>query len=262
MNYRYFVIVLSLIFNYFSEATYGQRVIKGQVLDEESLEPLPAVYIYATDTTLLGETNLDGFFEVNLFENSNQLIVAAVGYEWANITIPKNCQYIEFILLIHFHYHYKSHNKIDRLRKKRFDKIPELHLKAFQKRLFNNKQPCYHREFIPDKPILDEIRDEMKALSIQNKENFKALSIGDTIRIPYGPNANTFYSLFGNWNSFECEIVGVVVGKNQKKGGYNVIFKITSLDKCQIAPAKLKEDQIFIGQIRDYNMRYFKLFIE
>jgi len=47
--------------------------------------------------------------------------------------------------------------KVDRLRKKQFDKLPALHEAAFEKGVFKSEKPCYVEKFISFKKQLKEI---------------------------------------------------------------------------------------------------------
>lgn len=63
------------------------------------------------------------------------------------------------------------------------------------------------------------------------KENFKELSVGDTIRIPYsgsyrhdGTNSTTLfvYSYVVEDSEFDCLIEGVITDMNKSKRGYEI----------------------------------------
>jgi hypothetical protein len=46
-------------------------------------------------------------------------------------------------------YDFMTLKKVDRLRMKRFNKLPELHKEAFEKGIFKTENACYTQEFIP-----------------------------------------------------------------------------------------------------------------
>ncbi|TXK20943.1 hypothetical protein FVR03_23925 [Pontibacter qinzhouensis] len=249
---------------------YGQRTIKGRVIDE-NLDKLPASRVYNADMLQLGEIDSEGFFEVSVPTESDKLIFGFLGYEFANVSIPANCNYLEVILLYRGTYHYRSNRKVDRLRKKDFDKLPELRKKAVEKGLFKMDSPCYTREFIPDKPQLDQIGKELRAKRKVNKRYFKDLAVGDTIRIPYsvsngsdrtGRTTLIYYSYVVDGNQFDCIIEGVIVDKNRGYNGYNIIYKVTDTGQCKYASIIHEERDMKKGEVFRYNMKYFKVITE
>jgi hypothetical protein len=44
-------------------------------------------------------------------------------------------------------YDFMSARKIDRLRRKRFEKLPVIHQQAYEKGFFKTKTPCYNQAF-------------------------------------------------------------------------------------------------------------------
>lgn len=113
------------------------------------MEPYPGVQIQNLDTLLLGTTDFDGNFSIVLTEKAEGLIISYIGLEWLTITLPENCDYLEVIVFEDGTYDFMSERKIDRIREKRFNKLPELHLKAYNKGFFLNEKPCFQREFEP-----------------------------------------------------------------------------------------------------------------
>ena len=57
--------------------------------------------------------------------------------------------YLEVVVMIEALYDFMSLKKVDRLRMKRFKKLPELHKEAFEKGIFKTDKACYTQEFIP-----------------------------------------------------------------------------------------------------------------
>lgn len=122
------------------------------------METAGGIIIYDKDTIKIGQSDLNGYFQIKLPKESNKLIFAGVGYEWATISVPKECENLEIILFLASTYDFVSPKKVDRLRKKEFEKLPKLHFQAFQKGIFKTENPCVRRKFEPDFPDLDEIR--------------------------------------------------------------------------------------------------------
>jgi hypothetical protein len=129
--------------------TFGQtRTITGKVISED-LQVLPQVKILNSDTALLATTDIDGKFKIEIPADTKNLLIGAVGYEWASINLTNNCNKLDIILMNNGHYDYISLKKVDRLRMKRFKKLSELHLTAYQKGMFVTDEPCYEQTFMP-----------------------------------------------------------------------------------------------------------------
>ena len=75
--------------------------MSGRVVDE-NLEIAPLVTIYDKDTTEIGKADLDGYFEIELPKETEKIIFAGLGYEWATITIPNDCKTPEIILFFEY----------------------------------------------------------------------------------------------------------------------------------------------------------------
>lgn len=56
---------------------------------------------------------------------------------------------LKLVMMLSSTYDFMSPKKVDRLRMKRFKKLPELHKEAFEKGIFKTEKACYTREFIP-----------------------------------------------------------------------------------------------------------------
>ena len=75
------------------------------------------------------------------------LIVRGLGYESTIIKLPTSCNYIEIVVMTNIIYDYISAKKIERLRRKRFEKLSDIHQIAYEKGLFLNEEACFEREF-------------------------------------------------------------------------------------------------------------------
>jgi hypothetical protein len=246
---------------------FGQQTVKGRIVDE-NLDEMSQARIYYKDTVLLGETDFNGFFEINIPKNTTYLSIGFIGYETAIVSIPDSCKNLEVILLQDSTYHYNSRKKIDRLRKKEFDKLPELHRAAKNKGLFAREHPCYQREFEPIKSRLDEISKHIKAKKQENSRRFKALAIGDTIRIPFSGTFRsdgtdrtslTVFSYVVSESDFKCLIEGVVLDKNKHKNGHNIVYRITSTNLCKYDSIIYNNKDVLPGEVLTHNMKYFKI---
>lgn len=133
------------------------RIIEGRVISED-MEGLPKVQIQDIDTTMIGETDLDGRFKIEIPQNTDKLLFSFIGMEWTFVKLNKSCDTLEVVMMYDAIYDFMTHRKIDRLRLKRFKKLPEIHQSAYEKGIFLTKSQCYEQEFFPNKPRLDEIR--------------------------------------------------------------------------------------------------------
>ena len=236
--------------------------ISGKVIGEDLVE-LPMVNIYDNDTTLLTTSNLNGTFELSL--DSNELLFGFLGMEWEKIAVSESCSKLEVILLLASTYHYKSHRKIDRLRKEQFDNRDEIHRRAFEQGIFKNDAPCFEYVFIPDKPELDEIRIWMKQKKTEINQEVKQLVEGDTIYVPYATTWRTDgtdrtklhqYWSYTDETEFGCIIAGTLVNKDRKG---NIRFRVTDIGECDYEAITLKDRPVKAGDILECNMKYFRV---
>jgi hypothetical protein len=152
-----FKAVFLLLVSIFTTAVFGQtRTITGKVIDE-NLHPVYKAGIYSVDTCLLVTTDLDGAFKISIPDNTKSLIIASIAMEWRSIELTGTCSTLEIILLSSGSYDFMSAGKVDRLRKKEFDKLPDLHQSSFEKGIFKMDKPCYMNHFISIKKELREI---------------------------------------------------------------------------------------------------------
>ena len=190
--------------------------------------------------------------------------------ERINIKLKNDCDTLEIIMLYAGTYDFMSPKKIDRQRLESFNKLPELHLKAYDKGLFSKKAICYSNEFEPHKPRFDEIQRENRRKEAEIKQVFEKVNIGDTVKIPFseqyrydGTDRTTLvaYSAFPDYTTYVCIIKGVVVDKNKNHKGYNLVYRVINCDKCKPSSIyngkTMKTDEVF-----EHNMRYFKVLVD
>ena len=251
-------------------SAFGQRTLSGRVIGEDLETPFE-IKIFNQDTTEIGKTDLNGYFKIELTKETENLIFAGLGYEWSTISIPENCNYLEIILLFEYTYDFMSSNKIDRLRKKRFEKLPDLRKQAFQDGLFMENKKCFIQQFEPYKPELDKIEKQLKELSKENKRSFKRLEVGDTITIPFSgtykydgsERTSLFvYSYIVEGEDFDCKIKGVVTKKQKNRKGYFLTYKVTETNNCKFKSIIYNDKPVEVGQIFEQNMKYFKVIID
>lgn len=212
------VIIIALLA--FNNNLAGQsRLLQGRVISNR-LETLPGVRIQNGDTTIFGETDLEGRFKIKLPQKTQTILLRGVGLEPTTITLNDSCDTVEVVMILAGTYDFMSSNKIDRLRLKEFKQLPELYLQAYNKGLFTNSSVCYSRVFKPDKPILDSISKEIVKQQRQNKKTFEALKIGDKIKIPFSTEYNSdgthrtkliVYSFLADKQKYDCIIEAVIM---------------------------------------------------
>ncbi|WP_157493551.1 hypothetical protein [Draconibacterium sediminis] len=240
------------------------RSIYGRVISEY-LEPLPGVYIENSDNVLLGETDMHGQFRISIPQETDSLLFRFVGMEWTDIRLKKDCDTVEVVMIYDGTYNFMSFKKIDRIRKKRFDELLNIHSDALDKGLFTTKTICYEREFEPDKPKLDAVRKKLKELSKTNKSDFKDLSIGDSVKIPFGIDSSkkrvrTTYATCRNCTEedYDYLIEGEIINKRRKK--LTLEIKITEMQPY--GSLEFRGKILIVGSDFKYEMKYFEVIID
>ena len=143
------LLILFLVLSFSTISLYSQnKTIKGRVIAED-LETVPLASIMINDTVEVGKTDLNGFFQIDIPVSMNKLLFIFVGIEPTKIELADTCNEVEVVMMLSRIYDFKTLKKVDRLRMKRFKKLPELHKKAFEKDLFKTDKACYTQEFIP-----------------------------------------------------------------------------------------------------------------
>ena len=133
---------------FFVTHVVGQtRTLTGKIIDD-NFQPFIQVKIFNLDTVQLGKSDMTGSFSITIPSDTKTLIIADVGMEWKRLNLSDSCNNLEIILLPRWTYDFKTLKKVDRLRKKQFDKLPTLHKTAFEKGVFKSDKPCYVDNFI------------------------------------------------------------------------------------------------------------------
>jgi len=124
------------------------KTIKGRVIDNY-LETLPYVTILINDTIVVGRTDLNGFFQISIPVFEKNILFRDIGIELTSIELADECNEVEVVMMLDGTYDFMSFKKIDKLRMKEFEKLPEIHKKAFDKGIFKTDNACYTQAFIP-----------------------------------------------------------------------------------------------------------------
>ena len=129
-------------------STYSQnKKIRGRVITDQ-LEPVPGALIAINDTLVVGKTDVDGFFQIDIPIPINKIFFKYVGLEPTNIELVDKCDKVEVIMILSGTYDFITLDQVDKVRRKKFKKLPRLHKEAFEKGLFETKEACYKQEFI------------------------------------------------------------------------------------------------------------------
>lgn len=144
--------LLLLILLLINLSLFGQsRTIQGRVITEY-LEELPFVEIFNKDTILIGKTDFNGKFILEIPQNTERILLGYVGMEWTPVILKNGCDTLEIIMMYSGNYDFMTLRKVDRLRFRRFKKLPQIHKGANEKGIFHTKYPCHKQEFVPIKP--------------------------------------------------------------------------------------------------------------
>ena len=211
------LILIAVLLSVSNRLTGQTRAIRGRVISED-LQALAYVSIRASSAEI-GKTDIDGQFKITIPQNTQTLLFGGLGMERAPIKLTGDCDTIEVVMLYSGSNDFMSPRKIDKDRLHMFNKLPELHLQAYNKGLFTKKSICYTREFEPEKPQFDSIAKEDVKKEKQIKLTFKRLNIGDTVKIPFsgqyradGTDRTTLnsYSSFTNERHYDSIIKCVI----------------------------------------------------
>jgi hypothetical protein len=143
------LIIIFIVLGVSTSSLYSQnKTIKGRVIAED-LGTVPSASIMINDTVEVGKTDLNGFFKIEMPVSMNKLLFKFVGIEPTAIELADTCNEVELVMMLSSSYDFKTLRKVDRLRMKRFKKLPALHKQAFENGLFKTDKACYTQEFIP-----------------------------------------------------------------------------------------------------------------
>jgi len=117
------------------------RIITGTIISE-NLDIIGGARIQSKDRILLGTTDINGKFTIELPTEVDTLIIGSIGMERKSIKVPINCSNLEIILMYNVTYDFMSARKIKRDKIKREKKLPEIRRKAFQMTIFKSERPC------------------------------------------------------------------------------------------------------------------------
>ena len=144
------LLITFLVFSISTGVLYSQnKTIKGRVIDNHFLDTLAYVAIIINDTVEVGRTDLNGVYQIDIPILVNKILFRSVGMEPAIIELADTCNEVEVVMMFSGTYDFKTLKKVDKLRMKKFKKLPALHKEAFAKGIFKTDKACYTQEFIP-----------------------------------------------------------------------------------------------------------------
>jgi hypothetical protein len=143
-NFLILIILIALNSNLYSQ----NKTIKGKVIND-GLETMPGVFIIINDTVVVAETNLNGYFQINIPISTKKVFLDGVGLERTILGLNDSCFELEIIIMLSGSHDFMSLKKADRQRMKRLRELPHLYKEAFEKGLFKTDKACYSQEIIP-----------------------------------------------------------------------------------------------------------------
>jgi len=142
------LLVIFVVLGVSTCSLYSQnRTIKGRVISER-FKMLIGVPIMINDTDVVGKTDLNGFFQIDIPVSVKKMLFWDIGFEKTVIELTNTCDEVEVIMLYRDTYDFTTPRKVDKLRMKIFKKLPEFCKEAFEKGLFKTNKACYTQEFI------------------------------------------------------------------------------------------------------------------
>ena len=121
---------------------YSQnKIIKGRVISDD-FETVPLASIMINDTIEVGKTDLNGFFQIEIPVSEKKILFRNIGFEQAIIEFVDTCDEVEVVLMLSSTYDFMTPRRVERKRKKRYKKLPEIHKQAFEKGIFKSSVPC------------------------------------------------------------------------------------------------------------------------
>jgi hypothetical protein len=119
------------------------RVISGKVIGQDLIE-LPAIKIFDESNELIGETDFNGNFKLEIKTPIKKILFSGIGYQTETLEIIDNCDYIQIIVLYDWIIDFVSLKKAERIIKRDRKKLlPKLYAEAFRKEIFDISKDCW-----------------------------------------------------------------------------------------------------------------------
>jgi hypothetical protein len=262
---RIFILTIAL-FAIITKLNAQTRTIYGRVISDE-LQPIAGIHVINQDTMFLDKTDATGKFKVSMHKDMQVLIFNWIGFESATVKLNDHCDTVDVILFAQGTYDRKTAADIDRIRLARFKQLPLLYQAAYQKGIFSKSSPCYTREFEPWKAKLEKLQKDNEQKLRHIELTFEKFKVGDTVIIPYdapyAADANGIthlrpLSALNPNEHFDCEIKGIIISKNKKDKGYNLVYKVINCDACKTL-GRYDDKDMKVGEVFTHDMRSYKI---
>jgi hypothetical protein len=146
MKTRHIILFLTFLI----QSSFGQTAItiSGKVIDESFVE-LPGVLMFANGKQLM-TTDFNGKFQIEINKDIRKLDFQFIGMESLTVTLKENCNNLEVVLLNETGCYFgASKQKVNRIRKRRFDNRGKLHKTAYERGIFLSEFFCGEMQFKP-----------------------------------------------------------------------------------------------------------------
>jgi hypothetical protein len=140
------LLTLLVVFSLGTAQAQPTKTLTGRVLGER-FEEIPKADICAQDTTIIGTTDMDGYFKLNVPVNAKKIIFRWVGMELTTVNLSGDCSNLEVILLYASSYDFMLVRRVNRQEFTRFKRLPQLYQEAYEKGLFKSRVPCAYPIF-------------------------------------------------------------------------------------------------------------------
>ena len=140
----------TLLFTFLIQLSFGQNAISihGKIIDE-SFTPFPGVSIIV-DEKVVSATDFDGKFQIEINKNVQKIVFQFTGMEPLTVILKEDCNNLEIVLLNEGScYLGASLQKVNRIRKRKFDSRKKLHKDAYEKGIFSTETFCGEFQFKP-----------------------------------------------------------------------------------------------------------------
>jgi len=136
-----FLTLLAVVLSLGTARAQPTKSLTGRLLGDD-LEGVPMAQICTRDKTVIGRTDREGYFKLDVPVNTHTLLFTAIGMELTSVNLSEECSTLEVILLHASSYDFMSVRRVNRQEFKRFKHLPQLHQQAYEKGLFKSRAPC------------------------------------------------------------------------------------------------------------------------
>lgn len=144
------LIIMIIILSILPHSVVAQvRSIHGLIIDDTEFEGQCCVSIYIDDTVKIGETSMDGTFQMTIPLETKEITLYGPNVYPTKIRFNINYDNkLEIIMLSLFNYDISPKKAEERVRK-RYNKLKELYKKAYLQGIFNTYTHYFQQIYIP-----------------------------------------------------------------------------------------------------------------